>query len=587
MTLIKSTESIDNENCFRFITQQIAREINPYQVTLFIDNLDHAKFELEHEILLKIFMKTLPSVVIHRTALIEFSKQRDLNLPTFMNPTSSIIHIILLHQSMFNKDHQLIFVQEILDFLIRTSQKSTQAKYLLIILSDNAGIVKDTYHVVFLQAWKKKILDISIIEINTEKQLYFLHYYNPFYNSYSKVKMRLNLTIFNDKLKNLNGYPFKLAILHDCLDDKKIYPLFDNNNIFDVNGKMNVIDPVIFTALNKLNVTLMPIVEDTSYMNHIKRTFLNLHNGSVNLMQLPTSVFLQSTVAIQHLMIDFQCTNLIALVPILPSAKINIATIFIIHLCVVPFLAIGIIVLVELVKITEEPLGTTNVIRILLGFPVSKSPRTCAQRFIFLSILLFSILYSNDLYNSFISAVTVQNQVAFDTFKEIDESQLQTYVLYSQYNSSFLIDDEHVQNIKKKVLKIKEVDTCANVLVKNRNCICLISVARASKFVEKYRKEGIMKIAKPTFKCDRKILHFEKASPYIMKMKELFIRIYESGAWKVHKSSIFHTYFIEGKSLENKIDHVTNNFLLPCIFVLFSGYTLSIFAIVIEIAVNI
>ena len=89
---------------------------------------------------------------------------------------------------------------------------------------------------------------------------------------------------------------------------------------------------------------------------------------------------------------------------------------------------IGIVFLLDFMKITKELLETINAIKILFSGSVQNPPQTSQLRFIFLSLLLFSMIYSDDLYSTLISIVTVQGEVAFDTFKEIDESHLQTYV---------------------------------------------------------------------------------------------------------------------------------------------------------------
>ena len=65
------------------------------------------------------------------------------------------------------------------------------------------------------------------------------------------------------------------------------------------------------------------------------------------------------------------------------------------------------------------------------------------------------------------------------------------------------IDDKHVQNIKKKIIRIHDINDCINVLLKNRSSICLMALKRAMKVMEKYREARIMNVAKPVFKHNR------------------------------------------------------------------------------------
>ncbi|KAJ8687475.1 hypothetical protein QAD02_023269 [Eretmocerus hayati] len=112
---------------------------------------------------------------------------------------------------------------EMFAFFLHQDRSSTRKYMILLLNSQNS-----TFEAFLRHVWDERILDLTVIEwigedleensnlLRLDKQgdEIYVHVFNPFYDSYSKEELTPEITLFPDKLKNLNGFSINTR-LHD------------------------------------------------------------------------------------------------------------------------------------------------------------------------------------------------------------------------------------------------------------------------------------------------------------------------------------------------------------------------------------
>lgn len=232
------------------------------------------------------------------------------------------------------------------------------------------------------------------------------------------------------------------------------------------------------------------------------------------------------------------CEARVAVVPIIRSPSYHFSPSKLI-LVLVYFLVVGGFTLVS--NLTMDTWGVFEVLRVMLGFAVVKLPPGWHKKLLFLSVSLTYLLYSNQLYSDFVNAKLTQDELALDTFEDLNSSGLRPMINKEFYPYVFEnVSDPHLVSLRQKVVKIDVIDTCFRVIKGNLSFFCV-----TNRFSAEYKLDWVndlpdlvsYKIAEPVFYCEQAAYLVGNASVYLEKFDEVFLRIKESGihAWKVQR----------------------------------------------------
>ena len=197
----------------------------------------------------------------------------------------------------------------------------------------------------------------------------------------------------------------------------------------------------------------------------------------------------------------------------------------------ITFIALTKAYILRLFRVKSYLFEPINIIELLLGMSFPKSPKKLWERIIFLSFIIISGSYSIIFYSNIVDTKFDDEQIAFDTFKEIDEFNLQPYIVNGTFGQIFNIDDEgSLANIKAKTIQMQRDTDCFNVTKDTLDFVCIIydhSVRSKQILVD-----GRSKLS--TLQLGTQLMTYvlERSSPFVNKLKYIFRKVYESGIWQ-------------------------------------------------------
>lgn len=106
-----------------------------------------------------------------------------------------------------------------IDEITRQSPYSVRPRYIIISLNENVT-EENEIESILKDGWSKKFIDFSVIEVDLNKNLStslstIIYDNSPFDERITKrFFISHNIPIFSNKLKDVNGYPMKLPIVH-------------------------------------------------------------------------------------------------------------------------------------------------------------------------------------------------------------------------------------------------------------------------------------------------------------------------------------------------------------------------------------
>jgi hypothetical protein len=568
-------ESLNN------LAQIISENLDAYQVTIFINRSERIKIPEQNTILEKL-MHFNPSVVIDISKFDNTTINKYLQPKVIENPTYTSMNIILINGESNDTESEIIRIQGFLDFSINLSPALMRPKSLIIFLY-RTSLPINLFEKIFKYVWKKRFLDFSIIEINLNNNVIknitgYLHYFNPFFNTFIKEPYLLERKIFIDKLINLNQYPIILLLLNHTIFLKVTT---DRHNNIKVSGLHYLL---LLTALEKMNFKIV------YYISNINSTINTIiYNHSLNLLEQGyVNMF---SVAYAYLSYDFPAIDIgynglesfIAIVPIITYTNIKIPYSTLILLFIVPLFITFIIKIAYWLKIQKQKLDVLYVAQILYGVPVTIYPQKWSDRMIFFGIVCISIQYSMDYFSKLVDDYMINNEVLFDRFKDIADSPFDIYI-NEKYKNVYLNDDNiNIKRIKKKVKIVNDIYKCINLFKKPKNVICLTSKIYADYSSTLYLDDNSkprMKISKPIFAQEKLRFLCEKYLPYGARLKNLFQKLHQTGISTFLQKKYLNTNRIAPKIKTKKS---SNKLTFLCYLILCIGYFFSFIALFVEI----
>ena len=232
---------------------------------------------------------------------------------------------------------------------------------------------------------------------------------------------------------------------------------------------------------------------------------------------------------------SFTCQKYIAVVSILRIKRVRMPLIVILLTLSLLLNIMCITYIAYVLRIIREKWKFLDILQLMLRMSVKtirvKRP---SENVLFCLFGFMSIILCNTVFSKLLDVTIIDDEISFDTFKAIDESPFKPHIdkLFIHVLNGI---NPHIQNIKSKITTVDTIDSCINKLIKDRNCICIMTTWRAKFFISKYldtSRNPVMKLAKPSFYCNKTAYLFEKASPYIEKFGKVIQRIDQSRLWK-------------------------------------------------------
>ena len=514
-----------------FDMSKVATSLSPlHQVMVFTSN--QHKLAPQNEFIRLISLEK-PVIIT------DFAKIKEIS--GFFLRRSVSIYVILFYAKY---DGEL---ESILKVLTSREQYSTRPKCLVIYFHSDKG--EETFRTVGEQAWKEKFLDFTIIDVNLNLPLSvpMIGYYNPFESRYYNIDLNKTEAIFPDKLIDTYHYEF-------ILKSKSAKALLQQWPNVEFSRRW-----LLIAALNKFNFKLKSdqSKESQANMNFIRRITSPVYNRP-------------------KVQIFDGCEKVIAVVPVIPISRLGNYYLPISYFCIMAVFLVATALLRSLSGVNDSFWNSFNVVKMLIGVPIDVLPRARVQAISFIFFAFISMKYSSDFYNEIVGIRLIHDTVAFDTFADINNSQLPIYIneQLSQIVGRHVKDDSYVKTLKAKFIFERNMANCIRKLRNEQQVICVLVEIHAMKQID----VRVMTIAKPVFACLHWDYRLEDGSPYIDRLQMLINRLLEAG---MHQSLKRNKKLSKGAAMfSSEID----DFFILIIFgfVLSVGYGASIIAFLCE-----
>ena len=203
-----------------------------------------------------------------------------------------------------------------------------------------------------------------------------------------------------------------------------------------------------------------------------------------------TSRISSKSISVPKLRKYSDCEKLIAVVPVIPISRLGNYYLAISYFGILVVFFATATTLRLRSGVNGSFWNTCNLMQILIGVLADILPRARVQGIIFIFFAFISMKYFADFYDKILSIRLIYGAVTFDTFANIDNSQLRIYI---------------DSNISKVICIMEEL-----LVIKKINV-------------------SVMRIAKPVFACLNWEYGLEAGSPYIKRLQRLTIWLLEVG----------------------------------------------------------
>lgn len=174
-----------------------------------------------------------------------------------------------------------------------------------------------------------------------------------------------------------------------------------------------------------------------------------------------------------------------------------------------------------------------------MGQSIAHEPQKIAHRVYYLTLILASVKISNDLFLNLLEIFFYQDEVPFETYEDLYNSQLQTYSYipsYIRFN-----DEPFLSKIINRTVQMED-SYCIDILQEYKNVSCFVFEHNAEIFLSESsslsKTVPVMKIAEPPiYEGSSNYVVFADGSPYAVKFFKTLQRIEETNL--MHWPSLF------------------------------------------------
>lgn len=379
-------------------------------------------------------------------------------------------------------------------------------------------------------AWKNKFLDITIMVTNLEKpqdgQSVLTYQYNPFNDIvYKKESAEEIEKIFPHKLLDGFGYSF----YNSDFDNKKV---FTTEHVRRPNGKV------------KVSIDLSYTIDFTARVLNFKNVFKKLpmkdrHSDSDYLYTWQTSFsadFFKKRIYLYEFLIRSvydSPQHIFAIVPIIRTSKMEISFRALPYVVIISGIISILLYALDCSRISAGKFRMFDLVRIILGQSISHEPQKTVNRIILLTITVATVKIMNDFLLDIISNLIKQEEMPFETYKDLCDSSLKTYTDVFRFKGLKTTDNpDLLQIVDLTELRSYGIHNCFDTLTKWKNVSCIISSTDPEKELSQLDTSDLsptMKIAQPPLvEGMRKFFCFGYYSPYALKFLKIMQRIEEA-----------------------------------------------------------
>lgn len=414
------------------VMKQFILRSNPYQITV-LRSTNGSIFDKKHTFFAKLAETQIP------VTLVNFNKS---NLTSLAAPRSTTYIILYSSKEYKNINHLL---QQDLDTIIQKSVWRTRPRCLLLFPNTNPGT--EVFLKILIHAWSLKFLDFSIVSGNS------LFHYNPFTSTFTIKQLSPKFTLFPDKMSNMHGYKLMLPFI-----DSSPY-IMRHNNVY-VGSEYRIIQ----ATAEVLNFKPTVIDYGSGY-GALKKAVRDLEAGSVNI--LPFSLFTTHPLTLRKPDLVLGKVFLFDSFKGVVSSSLTMKTRFdpslqllktLIFLFSGVLLVLLVVYLVNFLKIARKQFKVFTTVQLLLGEPGVKLPKAGVDRILYISIVLLSMTYFNDLFSEMTEYELMDSPIPLVTFEDLVNSKLTPHVNVGIYNWVFKSSEESLQALQIKTQRSSSND---------------------------------------------------------------------------------------------------------------------------------
>ena len=364
-------------------------------------------------------------------------------------------------------------------------------------------------------AWSKNYLDLSIIDVNMKEcNLSRIHDYNPFTNFFSQRD--ITSPLFPNKAVNVKGYPFKIVLRH-----KVMFPVDVYGNLYSPIDKNFIL---LWIAVKHINFKFALV---DMYKNETRDHYRWLKTGRMTADLVPRPLEIEETPPreLPKWIVNFECERFVAFVPFKYVRKIELPYQAVTYLTIMLVMTTGIVVARKLGWLTARFWNMLNVLSLLMGCSSTVEPLTWMQKYTAIWCMFLAMTHSSNFYSDLVELELTPRTVNYDTFKDLEESNLVVYVFKPWFRLVFEHEhDPYIKQIQWKSIKETEfAETCFHEMRIHKNQICI-----APEYY-RYAQSPLIRKSKAVLTCKNWVYRLEAGSPYLEPLKKITDRLFETG----------------------------------------------------------
>lgn len=223
---------------------------------------------------------------------------------------------------------------------------------------------------------------------------------------------------------------------------------------------------------------------------------------------------------------------------------------------------------------------------LLLSQTTDFRPKRLSHRIILMTFTLASLKMMNDFYSNMVLFHYDQDEVLFESYKDLNNSQLKYYFTDKQYLKSIQFDDQYLSSIISRINSLLHIETCAELFYEWDDLACISDETTLKLMISKYRNQdgsASMKIAKPPILTHIPLYYaFRANSPYTEKFLQMMRRFEETRIWYVPALLVSNVLILEfNKEFEATIGDPGTNAGQLVVTICF-GFFLSVVMFILE-----
>ncbi|OXU21692.1 hypothetical protein TSAR_016954 [Trichomalopsis sarcophagae] len=511
---------------FERLINDIIDEMNPYQILLLVNATNHRSIR-QTMYVQKFLAQDFPTTTIDFQHMSSLSDIMD--YPTFGSPRGSTLFVLLHTSILDNEILDLAELNYVLDDYVEAQSRAMRPRWLTVLVNSECGS-NPNIELFLREAWKKKFLDFTVLEMLYDEQDVVLHYYNPFKDAYEVCAYSENVSLFPDKLHDINGYPLTTIFLHE--PPRAYVTRNSSGHIISVNGSDYWVIKTTSEVLNFTVITEPTFANDYSGFYNRTHVIEAIQNGELDLVG--NQIYMWVNQYLERSMVlapDAFC----ALVPNIFTSRGGLSQNFYYGMGFSTLYIASLVWITRLLRFDRNIWTWDNLLQIILGCSNTRRPRGFSERLVLASIMIVSVTYTTVYY----ARITDKNlktmaPIPFNSYRDLDRSSLIPLVYGPFFNYTFADyrKNKYIRNLKNRAQIWHDLNICIEEMMRNRSVVCILPEALGLSMVDLYREHDgktKLRVMNPCFYVTLRGFAYTPGSPYVDKFDKLFVRIKEAG----------------------------------------------------------